>query len=813
MQKKSLIVITLCLVLVIPSIGIAQTANQTSDLQALVQQLQAQIKELQKQVVSLQTQLTTTKEEIAEVKAELGITRSLERGAVGDEVKKLQEFLKKFPDIYPSGLVTGYFGPQTELAVKKLQEKQGIEAIGIVGPKTIAKINELLTESAGVSNIIPPGLVSAPGLQNKVAKTSQNIVPIQPATTTIGIATSTPATSEESSTTTTPYVAPVQPAIISNTIQETTQTTPTVAYGSALNLSGVSDLFLKIWSPASNGIALGGGLGFSTQAGVGWSQQYGGKFVTSYSMQGAEGQQYITSTSSVAVTVSGPNGSVIEVWDLESLRAIAITNGTNGTVTFTAEPNHRYGGFAWYADNGQRNITIYTAYASLASTTTTAVGSPPPAPSVLYIISGGTTPSTGTSYSYSVQVYKDSDGDEVKPIFDWGDGTTFEWSSFMNPPVTGGTTAQTSKTWTSAGTFAVKAKVKDATGRESGWGPVTYLTVSGNTITPPVFTVTSPNGGEEWKTGETKTITWTAGGTSVSTVNVELYKSGNYTGMLGYNVANNGSLNWTVSSSVNIGSDYKVRIYNPSSLYYSNFDESNNSFSIVAPADTTPPEAPASIGASATTSTKIYLQWQTSTDNIGVSGYKIYRDGSYLTSVAPLSYANSFTDTGLSPSTTYSYTVAAYDAAGNVSSQSSIASATTQSVVMPPAAPSDFNLTSNNGSSIGLRWVDNSGDETEFKIERRFRPNFDSEVDAGPWSEIGSAPANGTTYTDSNFPVSGTYDYRVKACNSAGCSATPNGVNGILMQKSAMAPSAITNMASVIQNLSEILLRLKSLLR
>ena len=106
-----------------------------------------------------------------------------------------------------------------------------------------------------------------------------------------------------------------------------------------------------------------------------------------------------------------------------------------------------------------------------------------------------------------------------------------------------------------------------------------------------------------------------------------------------------------------------------------------------------------------------------------------------------------------------------------------------------------------------------SGDETEFKIERRFRPNFDSEVDAGPWSEIGSAPANGTTYTDSNFPVSGTYDYRVKACNSAGCSATPNGVNGILMQKSAMAPSAITNMASVIQNLSEILLRLKSLLR
>src|SRR3989338_5485162 len=176
MQKKSLIVITLCLVLVIPSIGIAQTANQTSDLQALVQQLQAQIKELQKQVVSLQTQLTTTKEEVAEVKAELGITRSLERGAVGDEVKKLQEFLKKFPDIYPSGLVTGYFGPQTELAVKKLQEKQGIEAVGIVGPKTLSKINELIAYGAGTSGVVPPGLLIAPGIQAKLATTTILIV-------------------------------------------------------------------------------------------------------------------------------------------------------------------------------------------------------------------------------------------------------------------------------------------------------------------------------------------------------------------------------------------------------------------------------------------------------------------------------------------------------------------------------------------------------------------------------------------------------------------------------------------------------------
>src|SRR3972149_5952421 len=85
-----------------------------------------------------------------------------QKGMSGDEVKKLQTFLKQFPDIYPEGLVTGYYGLRTEAAVRKLQEKQGIEAIGIVGPKTLSKLNELVTEGAGSSETIPPGLLTAP---------------------------------------------------------------------------------------------------------------------------------------------------------------------------------------------------------------------------------------------------------------------------------------------------------------------------------------------------------------------------------------------------------------------------------------------------------------------------------------------------------------------------------------------------------------------------------------------------------------------------------------------------------------------------
>ena len=77
--------------------------------------------------------------------------RILGRGVRGNEVKTLQEFFARSPDIYPEGLVTGYFGPLTEVAVKRFQVKYGIVSsgtaattgYGLVGPRTRAKLNEL----------------------------------------------------------------------------------------------------------------------------------------------------------------------------------------------------------------------------------------------------------------------------------------------------------------------------------------------------------------------------------------------------------------------------------------------------------------------------------------------------------------------------------------------------------------------------------------------------------------------------------------------------------------------------------------------
>jgi chitodextrinase len=96
------------------------------------------------------------------------------------------------------------------------------------------------------------------------------------------------------------------------------------------------------------------------------------------------------------------------------------------------------------------------------------------------------------------------------------------------------------------------------------------------------------------------------------------------------------------------------------------------------PADTTPPSAPSNLQASAGDA-KVSLSWGASSDNVGVSGYRVYRDGNQIASVGQGTLA--YTDTGLSNGTTYSYTVRAFDAAGNLSNMSNTVTATPQAPV------------------------------------------------------------------------------------------------------------------------------------
>ncbi len=98
--------------------------------------------------------------------------------------------------------------------------------------------------------------------------------------------------------------------------------------------------------------------------------------------------------------------------------------------------------------------------------------------------------------------------------------------------------------------------------------------------------------------------------------------------------------------------------------------------------ESVPPTTPGTPSATPVNSITINLSWGASTDDIGVVGYKIYRNGQFVWT--QYSTLTTFSDTQLNPSTTYTYTIAAFDAAGNLSAQSGSAQAATPAGTVYP---------------------------------------------------------------------------------------------------------------------------------
>ncbi len=92
-------------------------------------------------------------------------------------------------------------------------------------------------------------------------------------------------------------------------------------------------------------------------------------------------------------------------------------------------------------------------------------------------------------------------------------------------------------------------------------------------------------------------------------------------------------------------------------------------------ADTVPPSSPTGVSASATSSTSVKVTWLASTDNVGVTGYSVYRNGVRIADVPDVQL--SYVDGSAAAGVTYSYTVVAFDAVNNRSAPSVAASVTT----------------------------------------------------------------------------------------------------------------------------------------
>ncbi len=227
---------------------------------------------------------------------------------------------------------------------------------------------------------------------------------------------------------------------------------------------------------------------------------------------------------------------------------------------------------------------------------------------------------------------------------------------------------------TVARTYSFRFTVRDNRAGGSGNNSDDAVITVNGTAGP--FSVSSQNSATTYTGGSSQTVTWNVAGTTANGVNASnvdiLWStdSGNTWTTLLSGTPNDGSQAVTIpNTSTSTG---RIMVKGSNHIF---FDVNNANITVNAGSSTvdqTAPTAP-TLAASGTTSTSTSLSWSGATDNVGVTGYDVYQGSSMIGN----SSSTSYTVTGLTPSTTYSFSVKAKDAAGNVSTSSNTVSVTT----------------------------------------------------------------------------------------------------------------------------------------
>ncbi len=224
------------------------------------------------------------------------------------------------------------------------------------------------------------------------------------------------------------------------------------------------------------------------------------------------------------------------------------------------------------------------------------------------------------------------------------------------------------------------------------------------------FLVTSPNTAVSIMGNVNQTITWDVAGTTangINCANVDILLSTNggltFPTTLVAGTPNDGSQVVAIPNTP--GSTNRIMIAGSNHLFY---DVSNTNFTITPfVADAIPPSPP-TLTASGTTSFSTNLSWSGATDNIGVVEYDVYRGAILIGNTS----STTFTATGLSSSTAYSFTVRAKDANGNVSVPSNTVTITTLAPDLIPPTPPTLSASLITTTTTTLSWsgaTDNIG--------------------------------------------------------------------------------------------------------
>ena len=299
-------------------------------------------------------------------------------------------------------------------------------------------------------------------------------------------------------------------------------------------------------------------------------------------------------------------------------------------------------------------------------------------------------------------------------------------------------------------------------------------------------------------------LAWTASTDASGSVTYKIYRGGVF----------------VASSNTNSYSDIGLTANTMYSYTVSAIDSADNesaqsgsASATTAAVDSTAPTVPSGLSATAQGPSSIALSWTLSTDAVGVTGYKVYRDSVYLITVP----TTVFTDTGLSASTNYVYTVSAIDAAGNESAQSGSANATTTAGVdnIAPSIPANLVAASGGGHKISMIIgmglpITEASTGSDSEVVLTWDASTDNVVVAGYkvyrngllLLDVG----NVLTYTDASVAPATTYSYTVTAYDPTG-NASQQSTAAVITTPSSLdtiAPTVPTGLSATAASTTQI---------
>jgi chitodextrinase len=296
-----------------------------------------------------------------------------------------------------------------------------------------------------------------------------------------------------------------------------------------------------------------------------------------------------------------------------------------------------------------------------------------------------------------------------------------------------------------AGSYSYTVRAVDAAGNLSDPSNTATATVPDTTkpSAPPGFTATGSAG--------QVALAWQASSDNVGVTGYRLFRGGTPIATLGAAARSH------TDSGLAAGPyTYTLRAVDAAG------NESDPSTATGTVPDTTKPTVPGGVTATSTTSAAANVSWQASQDNVGVTGYRVYRNGSLLGTAGAA--ATTYSDTSVAATVTYRYVVRAIDGAGNESDPSNEGVVTVPDTVAP-ASPGNLRTTAVTPSGVDLAW-NGSTDNVAVTGYRIFREGI----------ALATVGAGVTTYSDTGVPA-GTHGYTVRAFDAAGNLSGPS--NGV----------------------------------